>query len=583
MSLLPLLQLSAGSPHNDRVENSLRRNDGRPSPHLHSDNVYQTKFSGVKWDEDNWLLTTTNLEQGRYQSRGSVANGYLGINVASVGPFFEIDNPIFGGGISGWPLFSRRQTFATVSGFFNSQPTTNSSNFPWLSQYGGESVISGIPHWSGLILDLGDGTYLDSTVDNKTISDFRSTYDFKAGVLSWSYRWTPMGNKGSYKISYRLFANKLNVNQAVVDMAVVPSVDAEATIANVLDGYAAVRSDFVESGEDDGAIFSSVRPWGIPNVRAYVYANMTGSDNVDFSSRTLVSGKPYVNTNDSSIAQSVKVKFSANETVRITKFVGGASSDAFPNAKQTARHAASAGMATGYSKSLRDHITEWSTVMPDNSADHFTSENGALPMDHHIIDSAIIAVANTYYLLQNTASKNAIKAVSGAPVNIDSISVGGLGSDSYGGQVFWDADVWMQPGLVASHPQAAQRITNYRVAHYPQALANVKTSYTGSKNETYFEPSAAIYPWTSGRFGNCTAAGPCWDYEYHLNGDIGLSMINEWVASGDTEHFRQKHFPVYNSVAILYSNLLERNGSSWTMTNMTDPVCCPPHFLLVHS
>jgi hypothetical protein len=27
----------------------------------------------VTWDEDNWLLSTTNLEQGRFQSRGSVA------------------------------------------------------------------------------------------------------------------------------------------------------------------------------------------------------------------------------------------------------------------------------------------------------------------------------------------------------------------------------------------------------------------------------------------------------------------------------------------------------------------------------
>ena len=576
-SLLPLLwQLSTAkdSPQSDRINGCLKRHDGSPELNSTSKNVYQTRFSGVKWDEDNWLLTTTNLDQGRYQSRGSVANGYLGINVASVGPFFEQDNPLQGDVLNGWPLFSRRQTFATVSGFFNSQPTTNSTNFPWLYQYGGESVISGIPHWSGLILDLGDDTYLDSTVDNETISDFQSTYDFKAGVLLWSYKWTPTGSKGSYQITYRLFVNKLHVNQAVVDMEIVPSVNSEATVANVLDGYSAVRTDFVESGLDDGAIFSSVRPWGISNVTAYVYANITGSSNVDLSSRALVSNKPYIHANDSSVAQSVNVKFSTNEPVRITKFVGGASSDAFPNPKQTAKQAASAATAAGYSRSLHVHISEWASVMPEHSVDHFTyPENGTLPSDHHIIDSAITAVTNTYYLLQNTAGKNAIKAVSGAPVNEDSISVGGLTSDSYAGQVFWDADVWMQPGLVTSHPEASQRITNYRVAKYPQAQANIETAYAGSKNQTYFDSSTAIYPWTSGRFGNCTAAGPCWEYQYHLNGDIGLSMINQWVASGDTKHFREKHFPIYDSVATLYSNLLERNGSSWTLTNMTDPVC----------
>jgi trehalose/maltose hydrolase-like predicted phosphorylase len=527
----------------------------------------------VTWDDDHWLLSTTTLDQGHYQSRGSIANGYLGINVASVGPFFELDVPVSGDVINGWPLYSRRQTFATIAGFFDYQPTTNGSNFPWLNQYGGESVISGIPHWSGLILDLGDGNYLDATVDNKTITDFRSTYDFKSGVLSWSYTWTPKCNKGSFDITYRLFTHKLHVNQAVVDMEITPSQGSEATVVNVIDGYSAVRTDFVESGQDNGALFSAVRPWGISNVTAYVYTNLTASAGVDLSSRALVNDKPYVHSNESSIAQAVNVKFRANETVRIIKFVGAASSDAFPNPQQTAKQAVSAAMAAGYMGSLQSHVAEWASILLDGSVDSFVDPaTGKLPDDDHILNSQIIAVANTYYLVQNTVGKNAIKAVSGAPVNVDSISVGGLTSDSYAGLVFWDADVWMQPGLVASHPEAAQRVTNYRTKLYSQALENINTAFTSSKNQTSFSPSAAIYPWTSGRFGNCTGTGPCWDYQYHLNGDIGLSLMYQWIASGDTKTFREQHFPIYDSVATMYSNIVQRNGSSWTLTNMTDPV-----------
>ncbi|KAL4891446.1 glycosyl hydrolase family 65 central catalytic domain-containing protein [Aspergillus ambiguus] len=559
---------------NGRVTSILKRH-GSPSIHqasVNSSNVYQTRFDGVTWDDDNWLLSTTALEQGQFQTRGSVANGYLGINVASVGPFFEVDREDVGDVISGWPLFSRRQTFATISGFFDSQATTDSSNFPWLSQNGHDSVISGVPHWSGLILDLGDGTYLDSTVDNQTISDFRSTYDFKAGLLSWAYTWTPAGNRGSYAITYRLFANKLNVTQAVVDMEIVPSGNANATIVNVLDGESAVRTHFVSSGEDDGALFSSVRPWGISNVTAYIYANLSATPNVDLAARTLVTDMPYVSANDSSIAQAVPVKFTAHEPVRVTKFVGGASTDAFTNPQQTAKQAAAAAQSAGYLRSLRAHASEWAYVMNDQSVDRFTDPHtGQLPDDEHIVNSAIIAVTNTYYLLQNTVSKNAIAAVGNAPLNTQSISVGGLSSDSYAGLIFWDADVWMQPGLVASHPEAAQAVTDYRVAKYDQAIANIDTVSSSSKNQTRFDPSAAIYPWTSGRFGNCTATGPCWDYQYHLNGDIGLSLIYQWVTSGDTQQFRESLFPVYDSVATLYSNLVERNGSSWTITNMTDP------------
>ncbi|KKA25316.1 acid trehalase [Rasamsonia emersonii CBS 393.64] len=547
----------------------LQVRDGNPG---NASQTYETRFPGVTWDQHNWRLTSTVLDQGHYQSRGSIANGYVGINVASAGPFFELDTPVDGDVINGWPLFSRRQTFATIAGFYDEQPRTNGTNFPWLYQYGGESVISGVPHWSGLVLDLGDGNYLDATVDSSTISDYSTVYDYKAGILSWSYTWTPKGNKGSFKINYSLFAHKLYVNQAVVRLDITPSTNTNATVVNVIDGYSAVRTDFVGSGKDGDAIYSAVRPWGISNVTAYIYTVLDGSNGVDLSSSAIVNNKPYIHTNDSSIAQAVNVGFRSGKTVTITKFVGAASSDAFPNPQQTAKDAALTAKKKGYDALLHSHVAEWAAVMPDESVDDFTfPENGTLPQDPFIIESAITAVVNPYYLLQNTVGENALKEISNAPVNEWSISVGGLTSDSYAGLIFWDADLWMHPGLAAAFPKAAQRIPNYRVAKYQQARRNVKTAFTSSKNETWFSDSAAVYPWTSGRYGNCTGTGPCWDYEYHLNGDIGLSLINQWVASGDTKTFQESYFPIYDSIATLYADLLQPNGTHWTLTNMTDP------------
>ncbi|KAK2616277.1 alpha,alpha-trehalase ath1 [Conoideocrella luteorostrata] len=572
LALLTKTAHARSSSDRDRVVNCLARYSGVDVGS--NDTSYKTDFPGVTWDDQNWLLKTTTLEQGRYQSRGSVANGYMGINVASIGPFFEVDNITTENGvINGWPLYSRRQSFATIAGFFNAQPDTNGTNFGWLLQYGYESVISGVPHWSGLILDLGDGVYLDANTDSKTISNFRSTYDFKAGVLSWSYKWTPVGrNESFYDIRYLLFVNKLHVNQAVVDLEIVPSVDSNATVVNVIDGYSAVRTDFVSSGEDNGAIYSAVRPTGISNITAHIYANMSGSKDIDWTTKKLVTDKPYVSRNGSSIAQAVTVPFSAGKPVRITKYVGAASGDAFADPQATAKKGAMTAQSQGFYKSLRSHVEEWAAVMPTHSVDSFANpKTGKLPKDSYIIDSAIIAVTNSYYLLQNTVGPNAQQLVQGAPVNIDSISVGGLTSDSYAGLVFWDADLFMQPGLVISHPQSAQRITNYRVSKYGQAKANAQTSYSSSKNKTVFSSDAAIYPWTSGRYGNCTATGPCWDYQYHLNGDIGISFINQWLTTGDTKAFKDKLFPIYDSVASMYAQLLAPNGSSWTVTNMTDP------------
>ena len=61
------------------------------------------------------------------------------------------------------------------------------------------------------------------------------------------------------------------------------------------------------------------------------------------------------------------------------------------------------------------------------------------------------------------------------------------------------------------------------------------------------------------------------DYEYHINGDIAQEFANYWVTSGDTEFFQTSLFPVYDSIATFYSEVVTKNGSQYVLTNMTDP------------
>ncbi|KAL9101605.1 MAG: hypothetical protein Q9163_003144 [Psora crenata] len=534
--------------------------------------VYNTRFPNVTWDNAAWEVATTNLDQGHYQSRMSIANGYLGISVAAVGPFFEQDSAVAGDNINGWPLFSQRQTFATIAGFFDEQPTTNGTNFEWLNQYGGESVISGVPHWSGIVMDLGAGVYLDAKVDNATISNFTSTLNAKTGVSFWSYTWSPPSTHATFDISYTMFAHKLYVNQAFVQMQVTPSADTNVSFANVFDGTSAVRTSFMKSGMHDMAIYSAVTPYNVYNVTAYIYAAMETSPEVDMSTLGLVTEKAYIGVNDSSVAQAASAALKAGRTTVVTKYVGAATSDGFVDPQRTAMSQCMLAMERGFEQSLQMHVAEWAEVFPPDSVDNYTyPENGTLPADEYIIESAITAVLNEYYLLQNTISANALSNVSFAPIDTWSISVGGLTSDSYAGLVFWDAEIWMQPGLAASHPQAAKQIANYRVQRYGQAKANAQTSYQSSKNMTAFSSDAAVFPWTSGRYGNCTGTGPCFDYEYHINGDIAQEFANYWVTSGDTQFFSETLFPIYDSIAMFYSQLVAKNGSSYVLTNMTDP------------
>jgi trehalose/maltose hydrolase-like predicted phosphorylase len=115
----------------------------------------------------------------------------------------------------------------------------------------------------------------------------------------------------------------------------------------------------------------------------------------------------------------------------------------------------------------------------------------------------------------------------------------------------------MAPGLVVTHPDAAKQIALYRAQKFEQAQKNIKTAYQSSQNKTgKFSSNAAVFPWVSGRWGNCTAAGPCFDYEYHINGDIGLELFNYYAVTGDTKFFEAELFPMYEAVAEFYSELV---------------------------
>ena len=535
-----------------------------------SPSIYQTRFENVTWDNDAWTLTTTNLDQGHYQSRISLANGYIGINLAALGPFFEYDQPVNGDVLNGWPLFDRRQAFATVGGFWDSQPDTNGSNFPWLYQYGYDTAISGIPHWSGIYLESGGATLYAST-DADQISNFSSYIDMKHGVMNWAYTWSP-SDASSFDVSYQMFLHKVNVNQAYIRMNVTAQSDANITVVNVLDGDCALRANYHNKGRDGNFVFSSVTPYGLDDIVAYVYANMTADGGTPIGSMNAEYNASYVGKNESSVSSAQQIRVTAGETVALTKFIGIASSDAFQNPQQAAKEAATSAAESGYATAFASHMAEWEYLFPASSVDSFAFPgNGSLPDDEYLIEAQIMAIVNPYQLLQQTISKAAEDAIGNTSINSHSIAVGGLGSDSYAGQIFWDAEVWMQPGLVAAFPYAARGIANYRIARYPQAQENINTAYQSSKNKTQYSTSGAIFPWTSGRVGNCTATGPCWDYEYHLNGDIGLDFINYWIASGDTDFFEENLWPIYNSISITVSEILEANGSNWVLTNMTDP------------
>ncbi|KAH8820869.1 glycoside hydrolase family 65 protein [Xylogone sp. PMI_703] len=529
----------------------------------------QTDFSVVNgglstWNQSEWSLTTDKFVPGHYQSRISLSNGYVGASLAAAGPFFELDvNQTDPSGIppsNGWPLFDDRISFTTISGFYDVQPNTTGTNFPWLLQYGWESVISGIPHPTGIVFKFGDH-FLDATVSNETISNFSSKLTFKTGVAEWSYTWSPSDTDATFDVTYTAIFSRERPNVIAVEATITASKDISGTATDLLDGRSALRTFLNSKGLDENAtsIFSAVHPNGLADITGYVVSTADFSNPyTNLSSRAEASGSS-ISVNESTIGQSFSINLKAGEPATFHKYVGVASTDKFSDPESTARQASARAAKDGWDALLKEHIAAWAEMMPESSVDDFTDPvTGELPDDPTIQILQITAVANTFYLLQNLQPD-------GSGLNDNSIAVGGLASDSYAGLVFWDADYWMAPGLNLAFPSLSKQIANLRIKQHPQALDNA--AFNGYPN------GSALYSWTTGKYGNCTGTGPCVDYEYHLNYDIAFNLFQLQNITNNMTWFDNGPRQIIESVAVMTGELLKWNQTtqSWWLHNMTDP------------
>ena len=365
-------------------------------------------------------------------------NSYVGASLAAAGPFFEIDvNQTDPNGIqptNGWPLFDPRISFSTFSGFWDVQVNGSGTNYPWLQQYGWESFISGIPHPTAMIFAFGD-QYLDATVSNTTISNFASRFSFKEGTAEWGYTWSPKNTAASFVVSYATIFSRERPNVIAVTACITPSADINGTVTDLLDGRSAARSYLNAKGMDTNGstIYTSVHPNGLANITGYLVSGVNFSNTyTDLSSR-VVANASFVSSNDTTIGQTFDISLKKGETATFYKYVGAASNDKFPDAESVAREAQATAQSDGWQTLLQEHINAWAKILTKDSIDDFTDPvTGELPDDPNIEVLQIASVANVYYLLQNLQPD-------GSGLNDNSVSVGGLVSDSYAGLIFWDA------------------------------------------------------------------------------------------------------------------------------------------------
>ena len=335
---------------------------------------------------------------------------------------------------NGWPLFDSRISFSTFSGFWDVQLNGSGTNYPWLQQYGWESFISGIPHPTAIIFAFGE-EYLDATVSNATISNFASKLSFKTGVAEWSYTWSPSNTQVSFNVSYTAIFSRHRPNVIAVAASIAPSADINGTVTDLFDGRSAARSYLNTKGLDTNGstIYASVHPNGLANITGFLVSGVNFTNSyTDLASRVAAQAS-FVSSNDTTVGQTFNISLKRGEIATFYKYIGAASNDKFPNAEAVARQAQASAQSDGWDFIVEEHIDAWAKILTADSIDNFTDPiTGELPNDPNIEVLQIASVANVYYLLQNIQPD-------GSGLNDNSVSVGGLVSDSYAGLVFWDA------------------------------------------------------------------------------------------------------------------------------------------------
>ncbi|KAH6699031.1 family 65 glycoside hydrolase [Leptodontidium sp. MPI-SDFR-AT-0119] len=505
-----------------------------------------SKLQKGTFDPVSWTVSTDTFCPNHFRTAPYVANGYFGQALPSESVGYWIEKRADGSWASnGWPLDQPRATFGTVAGFWNLQEKVKYPSLPENVKRGGESVISGIPDWTGLVVtNENEESYMPG-VDPATVIGYSQSMSLQNGIVQTNVTWKPKGRDTAFQLNYTVLAHRTRVNLGLVRLDIAVDGPTRFTVTDVIDGAGATRTHFGDKEFTDQWIWTSVKPWGIETTTAYVGSTVRFSgltreeiEEVKKSQKEAMDRK-WVSQNLSTISQSWEFEFRdpGRRTFSIYKYAGIASSDAFPKkAQSTAFHASLEAADTPWDVLLQEHTEAWDAswdladiVIPDNE------------------ELQILTRGSLFHLLAN-----ARPGTEASGLGDNSIMVGGLSSDSYAGLIFWDADVWMYPSLLLLQPDYAKSINNYRFRLLPQAIENAQS----------YNYSGLLFPWTSGRFGNCTGTGLCKDYQYHLDHDVAQSHWNYYLHTKDEAWLREKGWPIIKNAADMFANYVVKNTSN---------------------
>ncbi len=452
-----------------------------------------------------YLLTATDT--GAAYAPTFTGNGELGVRVPSSGQGYE------GGKVV---------ADAELAGFY-------------ARDAGGVQQRANVPAWSTLTYSDGGQSFVTSVGHT---SRWRQWIDLRSGVVTTSTRWTaPNGHVTD--LTYQVLTDRARQQVGLVRLVLTPRWTGTASVTDMIDGSSATKTTQLDKGWSpaDRRDWITVRTVGT-NITAAIASQLSTSASVRGATNEI--GQ----STNQSIGQELAFPIVANHHYTLTKYVGVTTSQQTGDPRRAAEEQASQAATTGYESLLSANNAAWAKLW-----------SGRID----VIGNATLATevnASEFYLWSSTRD------------GVDwSVSPAGLSSNGYDGHVFWDAETWMYPALLAQHPDLAAAMNAYRFQRLGAAQMHATDSgYQGAR-----------YPWESALDGTEQVPPPVslfteGLYELHVTADIALAQWQFFLATGDTRWLARFGRPVLSRAAAFWaSRVTPGSNGTYHISGVTGP------------
>ncbi|MFH9265346.1 discoidin domain-containing protein [Streptomyces sp. NPDC017546] len=453
----------------------------------------------------SWAPTSTRFgEAAGYDPY--IGNGYLGHRVPPAGAGYAAT-----GEKTGWPLYTPRYDGAFVSGLYARDKAVSE----------GREVIAALPSWTNIDVGVGGETLGPDTPAGR-ISHYRQTVFLSCGLVRTSLRWTTADGRAT-DLVYEVLADRSDVHTGAVRLRMTPRWSGTATVTGRLDDRGARRITLREDG--------TFRTLGTGIEGAVAQLTRRGSGSVQSlrpGGRTPPSATPV----------------RAGRTYTFEKYVGVDTALTSRAPAEDAREAARRAAGRGWDRVFAANEAAWREAW---------SADVLVPGDRRLQGWLRSA---QYGLLASVRRGSS-----------DSIAPAGLTSDNYAGMVFWDAETWMFPGLLATRPELARPVVEYRYRTRGAARANAEK----------YGHRGLFYPWTSASRGRMDSECQSWDPPHcltqnHLQGDVSLAVWQFYLATGDRDWLASRGWPLLRGIAEFWESRATANADgSYSVNDVAGP------------